>query len=163
MGEFSLTGFATHLAALTAKIVVAEYEALEHAARIVEHEAKDAIGTYQSESGPFVAWAELADSTKADRVAKGFAEDEPELRTGDLRDSIHHTVRMAVLGEAEAHIGSDSDIMVYQELGTAKMPPRSILGGAAARKEAKVVEVLGGEVVAVLMGQGVHRGALPIN
>jgi hypothetical protein len=61
-----------------------------------------------------------------------------------------------------AEVGSNSDIMVYQELGTAHIPPRSILGGAAARKEDEVVKVLGSGVIAALIGEKVFRGSLPI-
>ena len=32
--------------------------------------------------------------------------------------------------ELEAEIGSDSQIMVYQEFGTSKMPPRPVMGPA---------------------------------
>jgi hypothetical protein len=77
MSDFSILGFAEHLVAMTTEVVVAEHEALEHAARIVEKEAKDAIGHYQDASGPFGAWAELTDATKADRLAKGYSEYEP--------------------------------------------------------------------------------------
>ena len=157
MSEFTLLGFVEHLAVMAAEVVIAEHHALEHAAKVVEKEAKDSIGHYQSQSGPFVAWAELADSTKADRARKGYAEDEPELRDGTLRDSIEHNV-----GGRDAHIGSNNPIMVFQELGTAKMPPRSILGGAAARKEKEVVEIIGETMVAALIGEKVHMGALSI-
>lgn len=147
MRNFSLLGFIEHAAVMAAEVVIAEHEALEKGAEIVEKEAKDAIGVYQTQAGPFAAWAELADATKADRVARGYSENDPELRTGDLRDSIEHTV----LGH-EAHIGSDSEIMVFQELGTATMPARSILGGAAVRKGPEVAMIAGSEVVAALIG-----------
>ena len=162
MSEMSLLGFA----ALMGEIAVASHEvgkhAMERAAKVVEKEAKDSIGHYQSQSGPFVAWAELADSTKADRTSKGYSENEPELRDGTLFNSIEHTLTRSALGDIEAEVGSNNQIMVYQELGTAKMPPRSILGGAAARKEKEVVEIIGGTVVAALMGGEVHRNALSI-
>lgn len=158
----SLLEFAQLLPHLAAEAVVAEAHALEHAAKIVEKEAKDAIGHYQEASGPFVSWAELSDVTKLDREHQGFPENEPELRTGGLRDSIEHTVGASLSGPHSAEIGSNSDIMVWQELGTVHMPPRSILGGAAARKEEEVVEVLGGAVVAALIGEKVFEGRLPI-
>jgi HK97 gp10 family phage protein len=148
--EFTLLGFIEHAALMAVEVIAAEHHALEKAAKIVEAEAKASVGTYQGQSGPFAAWDPLAEATKADRVAKSFPEDEPELRTGEMRDSIEHTVK-----NHEAEIGSNSEILEWQELGTAKMPPRSILGGAAARKEHQVVEVLGSEVVAVLAGTSV--------
>lgn len=153
MNEMSLLEFAALLPRLAVEAVAAEHEALEYAARVVEKEAKDAVGHYQEASGPFAAWAELADATKADREHQGYPANEPELRTGELRDSIEHTVGASLSGAHSAEIGSNSDVMVYQELGTPKMPPRSILGGAAARKEKEVVEILGGTVFAALVGE----------
>ena len=148
----TLASFVAHLAALTIEVEHEAHHALERAAIIVETEAKDSMGEYQVAAGPFAAWAELADATKADRVAQGFPENEPELRTGGLRDSIQHQVRISGAG-GEAHVGSDSQIMVYQELGTSRMPPRSILGGAAFRKADEVRDVVGGGVVAVIEGR----------
>lgn len=135
--------------AMEIKVHHAEHEGLKRAAVIVETEAKAEIGTYQPEAGPFAAWAELQDSTKEDRVRKGFTENDPLLRTGNLRDSIEHTVGPGSV----AHIGSDSMIAVYQEMGTVRIPARHFLGGAAFRKEHEVREVLGHGVVAVLSHQ----------
>jgi len=162
MAELSLTEFASLIPRLMAQSAIAEHEALRDAALVVQKEAKDAIGHYQETSGPFVAWAELAEVTKADRVAQGYPENEPELRTGELRDSIEYTVGAALFGEQIAEVGSNDDVMVYQELGTEHMPPRSILGGAAARKEKEVVEILGEAVFSALIVQNVVNGALRI-
>src|SRR5258708_1324272 len=116
----SMAAFALHLGEMVVTTVEAEKRALERAAKLVEKTAKAEIGEYQDGAGEVVGWAELADSTKADRVHQGFPENEPELRTGKLRDSIGHRV-----GTNEAVIGSDDPVMEYQELGTSKMPPRS--------------------------------------
>ncbi|HEV2700470.1 MAG TPA: hypothetical protein VGV09_02480, partial [Steroidobacteraceae bacterium] len=99
------------------------HEGLEHVGKRIEATAKKEIGTYQPEVGQFPAWAPLAESTMADRVAQGFPADEPLLRTGELRDSISHEVR-----GHEVAIGSTSDVMVFQELGTSRIPPRPVLG-----------------------------------
>ena len=157
MAEMSLSAFVAHLVRATAELAHAEHEALTRAARIVEAEAKREIGEYQDEAGPFAPWAELADSTKADRVAHGFPENEPLLRTGELRESIGHAV-----GDREAVVGSDSDIAVYQELGTSQMPPRSFLGGAAFRKSEEVARALGSSAVQALVGKQVAGGSLSI-
>jgi phage gpG-like protein len=84
--------------------------------------AKEKFGTYQHE------WAQLAEATQIDRGLKGFPINEPLLRTGELRDSIKFTVE-----NGRAIVGSTSDIMVYQELGTAStgwsnkgIPPRPV-------------------------------------
>lgn len=157
MMEFSLTGFAAHLGRLVIAEAIETEHALETVARIVEKEAKAEIGHYQSAAGPFVAWAELADSTKEDRAKHGFPENDPLLRTGEMRDSIEHTVH-----GHEADIGSNDDKAVWQELGTATIPPRSFLGGAAFRKEHEVVEHIGADTFAYLCGASVYGGKMLI-
>ena len=149
MREFSLAGMAAHCAAMMAEVEHETHHALQRAAMIVEAEAKREIGTYQGQAGPFAAWAELTEATKADRVAKGFTENDPLLRTGDMRDTIGHRV-----AGHEAVVGSDSDIAVYQELGTSHIPPRSFLGGAAFRKAEEVAQTLGHAAVLGLVGRG---------
>lgn len=134
-----------------------EQHALEKAAKLVEKRAKEKIGEYQDQAGPFIAWPDLAESTKADRARQGFPEDEPLLRTGEMRDSIEHTV-----GNGEAQVGSNSDIAVYQELGTQHIPPRSFLGGAVVDEMDRIIKIVGDDAVAALVGKGVHGGRLEI-
>lgn len=153
----SFAGMAAELMGAALGIEGLNHELLEHAAKSIEKRAKEKIGEYQSEAGQFVAWAELADSTKQDRESQGYPEDEPLLRTGELRESIEHKVIGLV-----AHVGSDSDIAVYQELGTDKLPPRSFLGGAAHEKAPEVVEMIGSNVALHLAGEKVFQGKLPI-
>lgn len=157
MREFTLAGFAGHLTMLAAEMAIHEHEGLEKAAVIIENEAKASLGHYQDQAGPFAAWAELAEATKTDRASQGFPDNEPELRTGAMGLTIEHTV----VG-SEAYIGSDDQILEYQELGTAKMPPRSILGGAAVRKTNEVLVTLGTEVVGALVGAEVVAGGLKV-
>ena len=148
MREFSLLGFAAHLVASEVAMHHAEHEGLERAARIVEAEAKSEIGHYQDAAGSFEGWAELAESTKADRAAKGFPEDEPLLRTGEMRDGIGHIVE-----GNEAVVGSNDDKAVWQEFGTGRIPPRSFLGGAAVRRGEHVARIIGRECVVALVGR----------
>jgi phage gpG-like protein len=103
---------------------------LEAAAGLIQNTARAKLGHYQPSVEHFPAWPELADFTKQDRVAKGFTENDPLLRTGELRDSIGHAVR-----GFEAVIGSTSDVAVYQELGTDRIPPRPFLGPAVVENE----------------------------
>ena len=104
---------------------------LEAVGSKIERDAKEIIGHYQhSDTGPFPEWEELAPSSKADRVSKGFTPNDPLLRTGALRDSINHEVR----GRSVA-VGSDLDIAIYQEMGTATIPPRPFLRIAAFRSK----------------------------
>lgn len=129
--------FAEFLGKLLATMPVAQQIGLDGAAAIIQIEAKAEIGHYQDAAGQFEAWPELADFTKADRIAQGYSENDPLLRSGKLRDSIKRNA-----GTNEAYVGSDDDIAVYQELGTETIPARSFLGGAAVRKGDEAVEVL---------------------
>jgi hypothetical protein len=158
MSEFSLSSFAGHLLEMAGRQLEVQHHALDRAASIVEKAAKAKIGEYQDAAGQFPGWAELADSTKSDRVAQGYPENEPGLRSGEMRDSIEH-----VAGLTEAHIGSNDDKMVYFELGSEKQPPRSVLGGAAVDTGEKVIAILGAETFAALMGKDVVNGLLPID
>lgn len=104
---------------------------LEAVGTKIEKDAKGIIGHYQrSDTGPFPEWEELASATKSERIRKGFTPNDPLLRTGELRDSIRHEVR----GHSVA-IGSDLDIAIYQEMGTATIPPRPFLRVAAFRSK----------------------------
>jgi len=153
----SFSGFAAEFAGAAFALEELNYRMLEHAAVSIEKRAKEKIGNYQNDAGQFVAWAELAESTKQDRENQGYPENEPLLRSGELRDSIEHQTVGLV-----AHVGSNSDVAVFQELGTDKMPPRSFLGGAAHEKAPEIVEMIGENVALHLAGERVFGGRLPI-
>ena len=157
MPSMSLEGFITHLGAALTHTKKHEHHALEHAAKIVEAEAKREIGHYQNQAGPFTTWPELADRTQNERSKAGFSPNDPGLRSGQMRDSIEHKV-----GDLEAVVGSNDDHLVWFELGTNKQPPRSVLGMAAVHKGAEVAHVIGQGVVKSLVGPGVFNGRLPI-
>jgi hypothetical protein len=150
MKQFSsLAAFATHLAQAAAAPVIALQHGLEDVAERVEKTAQDEIGTYQPSVGPFRAWQELADSTKADRVAQGYTENDPLLRSGALRASYEHQVY-----GYEAVVGSKSNIALWQEIGTSRgIPPRPVLGPAVIHNHAYIIRVLGGAAVSGLIGQ----------
>lgn len=124
-----------------------QHTAMEAACVLVENQAKALIGTYQSAYSPFAAWQELADATKAQRVQLGYTENDPLLRSGDMRDSIDH-LSSHTLGV----VGSAEDVAVYQELGTPTIPPRSFLGLAAHLRAQDIANLLGRGVVATLVG-----------
>ena len=158
MKEFhSLEALALHLGEMAIQQHEMGKHALERAAILLQGEAKKKIGTYQGAAGEFVAWAQLADSTMADRAHQGYPEDEPLLRDGTMRDSIERKS-----DAQEAHVGSDLDVFVYQELGTEKIPPRSVLGATAVEKGEKVAEIVGEAATAALVGQGVFGGRLKL-
>lgn len=145
----------TELALMGARVAVEQHFALKKAAQVVENEAKAEFGIYQGAIGPYDKWEELADTTKADRVAHGYSENDPLLRSGDLRDSISHEVN-----GASAVIGSTDDVMVYQELGTETIPPRPVLGPALLRKEKQVLNLIGAHTAHGML-QGSAFSALP--
>lgn len=116
---------------------------LEAAAQKVETEAKRVIGTYE------YGWPQLALATQMQREQQGFNPNDPLLRTGELRDSIQHTVDAA---RGVAYVGSNNPIAAYQELGTATIPPRSFLAGAAQHKEKEIVHMTGDAFYRLLAG-----------
>lgn len=148
MKTFNPKQFAEHLAKLAVTEVVALQAGLKGAAKLVEKEAKAEIGHYQPAMGSFQAWPELADSTKADRVRQGYTENDPLLRSGELRDSYKSEVN-----GYEAVIGSESDIALWQELGTSRIPARSVLGTAAFKNKNKIRAILGTAAVSGLIGE----------
>jgi phage gpG-like protein len=145
MPDFTLPGFAAFLGAFAIENEAENRHALEKAAVIVEKEAKRVIGTYDYN------WPTLAPSTQAHHTKMGANPDEPLLITGKMRNSIQHSA-----DHKEAHIGSNEDIAVWQELGTAKIPPRSFLMQAAIHKTDEVVKSIGGDIVGFLAGRRTH-------
>jgi hypothetical protein len=140
MTQHTLLQFAARLLAYEEDLKLTEEVVIEKACRMVEKEAKRVIGTYD------YGWPPLAEATKADRAAHGFPEDEPLLRTGEMRDSIEHNVGREG-SQVVGLVGTNHPIAKYQELGTSHIPPRSFLGEAAMRKEAKIHEMTGRAVV----------------
>lgn len=140
----SFSGLATFLAQRAATLPTVERAVLGHVGGLIQHQAQSFVGTYDA-PGP---WPQLAESTQADRARKGFPENEPLLRTGELERSIKHKVEGRTV-----HIGSDLDAAVFQELGTARIPPRSFLASAAVVKEGQAVRLVGRAVSAHLAGR----------
>ena len=52
--------------------------------------------------------------------------------------------------------GSNSEIAVFQELGTSRIPPRSFLISSAIASEDKIHRMVGASAVAALSGYGRH-------
>lgn len=148
-----MTAFLTHFATLHTAIAVAQHSALERVARRIEHDAKEQIGHYQADIGPFPAWAPLAESTEAEKARLGYPAGAPLLREGNLRDSIQHEV----VGH-EAVVGSKSPIAAYQEFGTDKIPPRPFIGPAALANADYIQQELGAATVAGLSGAALRPG-----
>ena len=149
MREFKdIQSFLNFMSGANSRMDTAGTAGLTVAAIAVEKEAKNELGTYQrGNNGPFEDWSELKDSTKKDRVNKGFTENDPGLRTGEMRAHIQHEVS----GHAAA-VGSDDEILEWFELGTEKQRPRSVLGVAAVHKTNEVVDAISGRVASAMAG-----------
>ena len=153
----NLGSFATYLAELEADIIAAQLRALVVAGEIVKTEAKAEIGTYQDQVKDVVGWAELAYSTKDDRVRQGYTENDPLLRDGTLRDSIESQVEMPIPSIGVMQTGSPLAVAEWQEMGTPTIPPRSFLAGAIVRKTSNLIEMIGARVVWALRGLPISR------
>ncbi|MGH7212130.1 MAG: hypothetical protein ACREF1_11795 [Acetobacteraceae bacterium] len=145
MKEFTVEGFVAKLSELAIAVHQAEHAALEAAVRVVEIESKAEVGYYQEAAGPLGERPDLKARTREDKQHLG--------RMSDPCYSIERTV----LGD-EAHVGSDSEIATYQELGTAHIPPGNFLGGALVQKTDDVARIVSDGVVGALIGQEDRRG-----
>ena len=143
----SLGDLALLFAALPAHEAHALNEGLEKCAKQIEKTAQDEIGHYQSAVGPFQDWAELAESTEADKASKGYPANAPLLRTGEMRDSIKHEV-----DGLEAVIGSTDEKMAYHEFGTNRIPPRPVMGPAVFRNKEFIQKTIGQAAISGLFG-----------
>jgi hypothetical protein len=145
--------------ALPSAIEKAQKKGLERAAKLIAETARDNIGNYQGEVGPFAEWQELSGATlegfdhpKAGWIPGkrklGYAtegEDNPLLRDGKLRESIGYRVE-----GLHAEIGSPLQLAVWQEEGTPDalfpIPARSFLGAAGYRKAEEAVGFIAHEM-----------------
>jgi phage gpG-like protein len=96
-------------------------------------------------------WPPRAQSTISDKASHSFPTPKPLLRTGEMRDSIEHTVH-----GLEGAVGSDCEIAAFQELGTSRIPPRSFLVSSAIASEDKIHRMAGAATGAALSGYGHH-------
>lgn len=145
-----ILGFVRHLAAVELLVNAAARKGLERAAEVVEAEAKESLGTYQDQAGPFEDWAPLSGITISERKRLGYTPNDPLLRSGALRDSIGHSV-----SGRTATVGSTAHYAAAQELGTPDIPPRSFLGSATVRKSEEVRDILGEHLVAAIVGESI--------
>lgn len=134
----SFEGMAAHFLFTQAAVVIELHTAVDKIGAAIEKTAKAKLGTYQPEVSEFAGWVELTESTKQDRLAKGFTENDPLLRSGELRNSISRQTHGLT-----TTVGSTSDIAVYQELGTSKIPPRSFIGPSLYQNDKLIKKVVG--------------------
>lgn len=134
LGEF-LMYFERKLALQKSK----EVKALELSAKLLQTAAKEKFGVYQAAIGDYPRWAPLDQSTREQRVRLGYSADEPLYRDGSLlKDSIQKTVDPIKM---EAVVGSTEQVMVYQEMGTATIPPRPVLGPTGLENEKLILDI----------------------
>jgi hypothetical protein len=147
MKTFSLLGFVAELESIKHNMHTLGPRVIKKAAEMVAAAAKDRIGKTHSD------WPALSPETIADRVKKGFAPNEPGLRTGQMRDSIGITIAPSGL---EASVGSNDPHLLWFELGTSKQPPRSVLVAGAQSVEDRIHTMAARATIAVLAGRGLH-------
>lgn len=116
------------------------------AANVVRDRAREKIGEYQTEVGPFAAWAPLSEMTMADRAAQGYPDNNPILRSGELRDSYNVAQEGEAVGvgsELGKALGHEVGVPVNPIPGLGPIPPRPILGPALIESEKKIEELIG--------------------
>lgn len=159
MKEYKSFGaFARAIERAAAELQPSYATAMEAGALVVEASAKAEFGHYQREDmGSFTPWEELKDATKQTHIqaiVDGDAADDagpntPLLVKGGLRASIEHEAT-----EHEFVVGSDAQIMVWQELGTPEgIPTRPVLGTALYRDTEVVLNLVGQAVEDTLAGK----------
>ncbi len=143
----SLTEFARLLtdAAIANEL---EGQGVERACRLVQKTARSYIGHYNHPGN----WAQLAQATQEDRVRRGFAANEPLLRTGDLRDSIEVDAPHRRGLETFGYVFSSNPIARYQELGTVSIPPRLFLSTATMECMPKIRTIIAAAFVRARFG-----------
>ncbi len=156
MKEFtSFAAFAAHLERLAVMGHEVTHHIADKSAEEIQKTAQGMIGDYQPAVGPYVAWEELADSTKAERARLGFSDNDPGYRSGEMRKSIERTVQ-----GTEAAVGSNDQHLVWFDLGTPKHPPRPVLGPAALHSRERVGSYAAKTVFAWLAGRSLRHPRL---
>jgi phage gpG-like protein len=143
-GVYSVLGFVAKLKTLELEMNVLGPAIIAHACELVAAEAKRVLGTEGYD------WPALSPATLAHKMQSGML-----LETGAMRASIEWNS-----SGNEGHVGSNSDIAVYQELGTARIPPRPFLSGAANAMEEKIHKMAAKAVMAVMLGKGLHSSEM---
>lgn len=105
-------------------------------------------------------WPPLADVTVQEKERLGYtghvSDTDPLLRTGKLRDSIEAVVT-AVPDGVLLDVGSNDKVAVYQEMGTATIPPRPFLALSAIENEPFAKKALAETAVEVITGKPMRR------
>jgi phage gpG-like protein len=136
-GVFGLAEFAAKLAAADVALDIGGEIALAKSCELLSQASKDLIGVPKDE------WPPLAPSTLAHKDGVNT----PLLETGEMRDSITWNS-----DAHEGYVGSNNKKLVWNELGTSRIPPRPVLGLALTQNEHKVERLVEKEVAAAIGG-----------
>lgn len=140
--------FISHLAVVEGMVKHRMAQGLEKALVLIETDAKEQIGHYQPEVGPYSAWAPLTPGTEAEKAREGAPAGAPLLRHGALYASFQHEV----ISPEEGIVGSTDPTMVFHEMGTDKMPPRPVMGPALYKNRERIQQILGRAIVEGIIG-----------
>jgi|SRR5579871_3636962 len=99
-------------------------------------------------------WAPLAASTLLDKEKKGFPVPSPLKRTGEMAESYKTEL---VPAELAVVVGSEDKVALFQEMGTVKIPPRTVLMPAMQRAMPYAGDVFGEIAVSVLTGKALFK------
>lgn len=180
MKSFSVMEFCAFLDKQIAAVETGFRSELLGIGGIIEADSKGRIGSYHAQVGPFPMWEELAESTKAERLAKGYSDDEPLYREGDLERAISKeatswTVCVGVKKDEPSPKGTVTlgQIALWQEFGAARkgvahIPPRPFVGPALYSTIEMTLPIAAAAVLARLTGfspsmfHGSHFSRAPV-
>lgn len=144
----SLAEFADQLAASIRTVVPRLEIGLEKVGTLAQTIAAELPGHDQPH------WAPLAASTLLDKERRGFPVPSPLKRTGEMAESYHKEL---VPTELAVVIGSAEKVAMYQEMGTSRIPPRTVLKPALERSLPYAADVFGEIAVSVLTGKALFK------
>jgi hypothetical protein len=136
--------FEAMLAASLSTVIPRLEVGLDKVGMLAESLAASYPGHYQP------GWAPLAESTIADKLAKGFPVPSPLKRTGEMAESYRKEVDPFNL---EMVIGSTDPKALWQEMGIVHIPPRPVTEPALKNSLPYAADVFGAIAVSILTGK----------
>jgi phage virion morphogenesis protein len=92
--------------------------------KIGENVVEETNMQFDQQGGRFLPkWADIKESTKKQRVRKGFGTRPILVNTGDLKKSF----RVKQADSKSVIVGTDIDYATYHQTGTSKMPKREMM------------------------------------
>ncbi|MGG6429439.1 hypothetical protein ACQ5TV_05590 [Acetobacter ghanensis] len=148
--EFTERAFLAFLEERPAALREAQQAGLQRGAEQLTATARDIVGRYQREDmGNIPAWAELTDGTKADRLKQGFTENDPGLRSGEMRA----VYEARITDKPGIVLGNSDPVALWFEEGTPRQPPRPVIAVALFRKQMTITQRIARRFTAVLAGR----------